>query len=80
MGPWSHIGRMGYLGEVNFGLAASSELLGFRGRYADLEIGWFRQWLAPNAPDAERPQPELPPVLLFVMGVDQWREEQEWPV
>jgi uncharacterized protein len=80
MGPWSHTGRMGYLGEVNFGMAASTELLGFRGRFADLELGWFRQWLAPDAADDGAPGPALPPVLLFVMGVNQWREEQEWPL
>ena len=28
----------------------------------------------------ETPRPELPPVLLFVMGSNQWREEQEWPL
>lgn len=77
MGPWSHTGQMGYLGDVNFGLAASTELLGFRGRFADLELGWLRQWLAPDEAPA---QPELPPVLLFVMGINQWREEQEWPL
>jgi len=77
MGPWSHTGMTGYLGDVNFGLAASTELMGFRGRFADLELGWLRQWLEP---DAESPQPELPPVLLFVMGINQWREEQEWPL
>lgn len=77
MGPWSHTGQLGYLGDVNFGLAASTELMGFRGRFADLELGWLRRWLAP---EAESPQPELPPVLLFVMGINQWREEQEWPL
>jgi len=78
MGPWSHTGQMGYLGDVSFGLSASTELMGFRGRLADLELGWLRHWLAPDT--AESPQPELPPVLLFVMGVNQWREEQEWPL
>jgi putative CocE/NonD family hydrolase len=77
VGPWSHTGTMGYLGDVNFGMAASTELLGFRGRFADHELGWFRQWLSP---DDEPSQPELPPVLLFVMGINQWREEQEWPL
>jgi putative CocE/NonD family hydrolase len=77
MGPWSHTGTTGYLGDVNFGLAASAELLGFRGRFADLELGWLRSRLAPGDDPA---QPELPPVLLYVMGINQWREEQEWPL
>ncbi|MEU4344034.1 CocE/NonD family hydrolase [Nocardia sp. NPDC023852] len=80
MGPWSHIGTMGYLGEVNFGTAASTELMGFRGPLADLELDWFRQWLAPDAVDDGAPRPGLPQVLLFVMGINQGREEQEWPL
>jgi uncharacterized protein len=83
VGPWSHTSQQGYLGEVNFGMAASAELLGFRGRFADLELGWFRQWLASDSPDTGvdlPPGPELPSVLLFVMGANQWRAEQEWPL
>lgn len=76
MGPWSHTNTTGYLGDVNFGMAASTELLGFRGRFADHELAWFRQWLSPD----DGPSPESPPVLLFVMGINQWREEQEWPL
>jgi uncharacterized protein len=29
----------GYIGDVNFGMGASAELLGFRGRLADLQLG-----------------------------------------
>jgi hypothetical protein len=35
MGPWSHTGTTGYLSEVNFGMAASTELMGVRGRFAE---------------------------------------------
>lgn len=80
MGPWSHTGTTGYLGEVNFGLAASTDLLGFRGRLADLELGWLRHWLTPEGSPDRAPSSTLPPVLLFVMGINQWREEQEWPL
>jgi uncharacterized protein len=77
MGPWAHTGTPGQVGDVNFGLAASGELVGFRGNLTDIQAGWFSQWLAP---DAGQPRPELPPVLLFVTGINQWREEQEWPL
>lgn len=77
MGPWTHMNFTGQIGDVNFGAAASAELVGFRGRAIDLQSAWFRQRLAP---DAAPSGPELPPVLLFVMGVNQWREEQEWPL
>jgi uncharacterized protein len=82
MGPWAHTNNGGYLGDVNFGLAASAEFLGFRGSLTDIQNGWFRQWLAPeSAVDETGLAPTaLPPVLLFVMGTNQWREEQEWPL
>jgi hypothetical protein len=82
MGPWTHINNSGYIGDVNFGMAASGDLLGFRGRLADVQLEWFRQWLAPDAAagDTDSPGPKLPPVLLFVMGANQWREELQWPL
>ncbi|WP_030167957.1 MULTISPECIES: CocE/NonD family hydrolase [Actinomycetes] len=79
IGPWSHTGTTGYLGDVNFGLAASADLMGFRGRLADIELGWFRRILGPDAGEAS-PSPKLPPVLLYVMGTNEWREESEWPL
>ena len=82
MGPWAHTNNSGYLGDVNFGLASSAELLGFRGSLTDIHNGWFRQWLVPDSAAAETgpAQTALPPVLLFVMGTNEWREEQEWPL
>jgi putative CocE/NonD family hydrolase len=78
MGPWSHSGTGGFVGDVNFGTAAAMDVLGFRGRFADLELDWLSHWLVPG--QAQKTRPELPPVLLFVMGSNQWREEQEWPL
>ncbi|MFG1667766.1 CocE/NonD family hydrolase [Streptomyces sp. Y7] len=77
MGPWTHTGQTGQIGDVNFGMAASADLLGFRGGLAALQSAWLRKWLTP---DAAPSGPELPPVLLFVMGRNEWREEQEWPL
>ena len=79
MGPWSHSGTTGHVGDVNFGTGAAIDVMGFRGRFADLEIDWLSQWLAPDVAE-ETPRPKLPPVLLFVMGSNQWREENEWPL
>lgn len=76
MGPWTHTDHTGQVGDVNFGLAAGMDLIGFRGRFVDLQGAWFKQWLAPETNAAGL---GLPPVLLFVMGTNEWREEQEWP-
>lgn len=76
MGPWEHEERTGQIGDVNFGVAASADVLGFRGTVNDVQSAWFRKWLTSDATSG----PELPPVLLFVMGRNEWREEQEWPL
>jgi uncharacterized protein len=77
MGPWSHSNTAGYVGDVNFGTTAAIDVMGFRGPFADLELDWLSRRLSPRVgPEA----PGLPPVLLFVMGTNSWREEQDWPL
>jgi putative CocE/NonD family hydrolase len=81
VGPWPHPGLFSQVGDVNFGLAASGDLLGFRGRFAEIQLEWFRHWVRPQDVVDPGAQPaNLPPVLIFVMGINQWREEQEWPL
>ncbi len=82
MGPWAHADSSGYLGDVNFGLASSADLLGFRGSLTDIQKEWFGRWLVSDSSSdqSDSSQPALPPVLLFVMGTNEWREEQEWPL
>lgn len=81
VGPWHHQGAFSQVGDVNFGLAASGDLLDYRGGLTQIEMDWFRQHLAPTDDGAGagdgRP---LPTVLIFVMGINQWREEEEWPL
>jgi len=77
VGPWHHLGAFSQVGDVNFGLAASGDLLDYRGGLTQIEIDWFRRHMSPADSGDNRP---LPPVLLFVMGINQWREEDEWPL
>jgi putative CocE/NonD family hydrolase len=79
MGPWAHRDFTGQIGDVNFGLAASGIVVGFRGRLTDLQANWFERWLRPGGEQVPA-EAELPPVLLFVMGTNEWRAEQEWPL
>ncbi len=79
MGPWSHSNTTGQVGDVNFGTGAAIDVMGFRGRLADLELDWLSQWLAPEVARQTR-RAALPPVLLFVMGTNHWRAEHEWPL
>ncbi|MER6825621.1 CocE/NonD family hydrolase [Streptosporangium sp. NPDC000563] len=39
-----------------------------------IQLAWFGRHLA------DGPGPDLPPVRVFVMGADEWRDEQEWPL
>ena len=40
-----------------------------------LQLQWFDQWLMGK----DTPLVSTPPVQVFVMGANEWREEREWP-
>jgi len=72
MGPWLHGPMEGLVGQVDFGLRASSLLV----LPDEIQLRWFDHWLRgiPNGMMDE------PPVRIFVMGTNEWRDEQEWPL
>ncbi|OUD05022.1 CocE/NonD family hydrolase [Streptomyces swartbergensis] len=76
MGPWTHTNWQHVVGDVNFGFAAHSEYMGMRGRVHDMQFDWFRRTLG----EGEPLEPDTGNVLLFVMGINQWRVETEWPL
>ncbi|WP_409474813.1 CocE/NonD family hydrolase [Streptomyces sp. HC307] len=76
MGPWAHTNWQHVVGDVNFGFGANSDFMGMRGRLHDLQFDWFRRTIG----DGEAPEPDTGKVLLFVMGINQWRGETEWPL
>ncbi|MEU3614415.1 CocE/NonD family hydrolase [Streptomyces sp. NPDC006872] len=78
MGPWTHTNWRHVVGDVNFGFAANSDFMGMRGRLHDMQFDWFRRILGDDG--GEAPEPDTGKVLLFVMGINQWREETEWPL
>jgi len=70
IGPWSHGGSgRRRVGAFDFGPDASLDVDG-------LQIRWFDHWLKgkQNAIDKD------PPVRIFVMGDNTWRDEQHWPL
>lgn len=70
IGPWSHSGRGGrVVGSLDFGPNAVFDVRGE-------EIRWFDYWLKGKSNGMENE----PPVRIFVMGRNQWRDEQEWPL
>ncbi|MER5225235.1 CocE/NonD family hydrolase [Streptomyces flaveus] len=76
MGPWSHANQQHVIGDVNFGFSANSAFMGMRGPLHGLQLDWFQRTIG----DGEALEPDTGRVLLFVMGVNQWREETEWPL
>jgi putative CocE/NonD family hydrolase len=78
IGPWHHYNLVaailgGQVGEVNFGLAA---LLPGGQAVADIHREWYDHWLKDEPATAAHQSG----VLLFVMGINQWRAEEEWPL
>ena len=70
MGPWSHLISISpKLGEVDFG--AHSQL-----NIDELALRWFDCLLK----DMDTGILDEPPVSIFVMGINEWRHENEWPL
>ncbi len=67
VGPWPH--SMSYRFEgVDFGPDSQVPIRA-------LQLEWFDQWLMGK----DAPLMAKPPVRIFVMGSNRWREEREWP-
>lgn len=69
VGPWPHSIPASFPG-VNFGPGASVAL-------RTLQLEWFDYWLKPAG---DRKPPAGGPLRIFVMGLNAWRDEQEWPL
>jgi uncharacterized protein len=72
IGPWDHLNATGIYPDRRFGLAADAITQDLTGQH----VRFFDRWLRdrPGALDGSAP------VKIFVMGIDQWREEQDWPL
>ncbi|MHB8508633.1 MAG: CocE/NonD family hydrolase [Candidatus Dormibacteria bacterium] len=76
VGPWSHgVPTGGTVGERGFGMRASPVFLDLKEDATDLHLRWFDARLRgiDSGIDAE------PPVRIFVMGLNRWRNEEQWP-
>jgi uncharacterized protein len=72
IGPWDHLNSTGIYPDRRFGLMADA-------LYADLtgaHLRFFDRWLRERTDALEGSAP----VRIFVMGIDQWRDEQDWPL
>jgi len=70
MGPWAHgISKEGEVGDLNFGRESVINL-------RQLQTKWFDYWLKGDKTGADT----WPAFRIFVMGRNQWRDEQQWPL
>jgi len=70
IGPWSHAGRgKRRYGNIDFGPNAVLDSVA-------LEIRWFDYWLKGKQNGIDK----TAPLRIFVMGDNQWRDEQHWPL
>src|SRR5262245_60105124 len=76
IGPWSHVNYGGTVGDVDFGFAASMAFINLQTDLTGLTQRWFDYWLK----GIDNGVTQEPPVKLFVMGENVWRDEQEWPL
>ena len=71
VGPWTHtlegLGRK--VGDVDFGEEAEWD-------FFELADRWFSHWLK----DDQGADIDWPPVQVFVMGANRWREADDWPL
>ncbi|MCS7025862.1 MAG: CocE/NonD family hydrolase [Bryobacteraceae bacterium] len=66
IGPWPHNMSAGFE-KFDFGPESRAPI-------SKYQMQWFDRHLR------GRESPPLPPLRLFVMGVNKWREEQQWPL
>jgi putative CocE/NonD family hydrolase len=74
VGPWAHLfpytnPTSTGTGDIDFGPEALISL-------HDIQLRWFDHWLK----GVDTGIVDEPPVKIFVMGENRWRDEQEWPL
>jgi putative CocE/NonD family hydrolase len=72
IGPWTHMNFSGSFPEREFGPDASSAAVDLTG----IHLRWFDRWVK----EEENGIDQEPPVMIFVMGIDRWRSEADWPL
>ncbi|MCZ2151241.1 MAG: CocE/NonD family hydrolase [Bryobacterales bacterium] len=67
IGPWAHNMSIPFE-EINFGPHSSAPIL-------RIQLDWFARLLR-----GESGKGHFPPLRIFVMGRNEWRDEEEWPL
>lgn len=76
IGPWTHLDSRQPVGELNFGFGSQASMINLQYDMDRLQLRWFDHWLK----GIDTGLLAEPPIKLFVMGANVWRDEQEWPL
>lgn len=68
IGPWDHMGFTGRYADRYFGILGETDI-------STEHIAFYDEHLRGVSPAAPAPR-----VRIFVMGIDQWRDETDWPL
>ena len=70
VGPWPHaLSTSPRTGDIDFGAHSMADL-------EAEELRWFDYWLK----GIDNGIVDEPPLRLFIMGINEWRDESEWPL
>jgi putative CocE/NonD family hydrolase len=73
IGPWVHgEDLLSIVGDLNTGMASTGDVVDVTG----MHIRWFDYWLK----GIDNGIMDEPPVRIFTMGDNVWRDENEWPL
>jgi putative CocE/NonD family hydrolase len=73
IGPWVHGQDLGYgVGEWDAGIRSQGSSIGIE----EMQLKWFDYWLKGN----ENGVLEEPPIMIYILGENRWRTEEEWPL
>jgi uncharacterized protein len=69
IGPWDHLNSTGIYPDRQFGMTADAITQDLTGHH----LRFFDRWLRGKTTQEA-------PVRIFVMGIDRWRDEPDWPL
>lgn len=72
IGPWDHMSSDGAYPDRQFPMTSGALFTNLTQTYLDFYDRWVRGTTAAS--------PSCAPVRIFVMGIDEWRDEQKWPL
>ena len=76
IGPWAHGPLSGWYPERGFGLLSGTDGHDITG----LQLRWFDALLRGQENGGDTGRAPDKPVQIFVMGADEWREADDWPL